>query len=72
MYAEELCREAGLSQEESYDEVGRQQFLLARVFRLVLDLGLHYYSWSRYLSKEMWREFNLRVGLERNSCFCNP
>eukprot|EP00116_Pleurobrachia_bachei_P002303 sb/3462565/ len=66
MYAESLCREAGLTQ--GHQNLGRLQFLLARVLRIVVDTGLHYFDWPREKAED-YVMTNLGMGREMSEQF---
>ena len=47
MYAEQLCREIGMYQDDPYGELGSLDSELFRAVRLVVDTGIHYKRWTR-------------------------
>jgi uncharacterized protein (DUF885 family) len=55
LYAERLCKEAGMYQ-DPYSDLGRLSLELWRAARLVVDTGLHSKRWSRDQALQYFRE----------------
>ena len=58
LYAEKLCKEAGLYQ-DPYDDFGRLSLELWRAARLVVDTGIHAKHWSRDQALQYFRDNTL-------------
>lgn len=66
LYAEKLCKEAGLYQ-DPYDDFGRLSLELWRAARLVVDTGIHAKRWSREKAIRYFRDNTLmsEIDIER-------
>jgi len=63
LYAERLCKEAGLYQ-DPYDDFGRLSLELWRAARLVVDTGIHSKRWSRDKAIQYFRDNTLMSELD--------
>jgi uncharacterized protein (DUF885 family) len=63
LYAERLCKEAGLYQ-DPYDDFGRLSLELWRAARLVVDTGIHAKHWSRDRAIQYFRDNTLMSELD--------
>ena len=63
LYAEKLCKEAGLYQ-DPYDDFGRLSLELWRAARLVVDTGIHAKRWSRDQAIQYFRDNTLMSELD--------
>ena len=75
LYAERLCKEAGMYQ-DPYSDLGRLSLELWRAARLVVDTGIHAKHWSRDQALQYFRDNTMLserdITKEINRYIANP